>query len=159
MDKQQETFIEVTRKLNQEFDEAPIVYGSFGLERIIQKGIKAADIDILVRNELVQEKWGALKECIGGMGFILKREEEHEFERDEVIVAFAPETDVKWLTSGEPDKLPVVHESGARFRELSAEQYLELYEYLKEDSYRKKTGKAEKDKEKIQKIQEYIQEI
>ncbi|MDP2704139.1 MAG: hypothetical protein Q8P01_02865 [bacterium] len=158
MDKQYETFIEIARKLNQEFDEAPIVYGSFGLERIIKKGIKAADIDFLVKNELVQEKWSALKECIRGMGFILKREEEHEFERDGVIVAFAPETDVKWLTSGEPDKLIVANEDGARFRELTPQQYLELYEYLKEDSYRKQTGKAEKDKEKIRLIQEYLKE-
>lgn len=158
MDKQQETFIEVVKKLNQEFEETPIVYGSFGLERILQKGIKAADIDILVRNELVQERWDELKKCIEGMGFALKDEGMHELMRDGVIIAFAPETDVKWLTGGDPKTLSVTTEGEVRFRELTIYQYLELYEYLKEDRYRKETGKAERDKEKIQKIQEYIAE-
>ena len=126
-DKQHETFIEVAKKLNQEFNEVPVLYGSFGLERIIQKGIKAADIDILVRNELVQEHWDALKKCVEGMGFILKDEEEHEFERDGVRIAFAPETDVRWLTGGDPKTLNVTTIEEMRFRELTVEQYLELY--------------------------------
>ena len=91
------TFLEVASEFNKRFGEKPILYGSFGLERVISKDLKAEDIDILISDELMQNQWKELQECMENLGFTLYDAKEREFIRKGIMIAFAPESDFKKL--------------------------------------------------------------
>jgi len=146
-------FWEVARALNR-VNITPILFGSLGLYRAINKlERKVNDIDILVPDELIEKS--KLYEIMEQLGFVLKDEHEHEFERDGEIVAFGKANDLSNLAKVNPKDLEVIEENGVKFRKLSPEQYLMCYKYMLRDGYRQeKRGNA--DKEKIEFIEDYL---
>jgi len=134
----------------------PILYGSLGLYKSINKlERKVNDIDVLVPDEFTGKKWSKLCEIMERLGFILKDEHEHEFERDRELVAFGKANDLVRLAKVYPKDVEVIEENGAKFGKLSPEQYLMCYKFMLRDSYRQeKRGNA--DKEKIGLIEDYL---
>ncbi|MBI2098497.1 MAG: hypothetical protein HYT49_02435 [Candidatus Wildermuthbacteria bacterium] len=152
MEKKFEIFREVAEVLNKKLGVVPVLYGSLGLSRLVKETITVNDIDILVPDEFVGEKWGELKNVIEELDFELSDVSEHEFIRNGQKVAFAEYNnlaDVN-LTIGD---LKQSEENGISFYELNLEQYLAVYCYCLHDGYRQ-TKHA--DKEKIALIERYI---
>ena len=150
-----EIFLEVAEALNKSFQVVPILYGSLGLYRVIQRPGTVNDIDILVPDEFVNDKWENLIELAESLGFKLKDEHEHEFERDRKLVAFATELDLAKMANVKPDDLKISIVDGVKFKELSPEQYLEIYQLMLRDNYRQeKRGTA--DQEKIALLKENL---
>ncbi len=150
-----ETFLEVAKELNNFFNITLILYGSLGLYRIIGEHGKVNDIDVLVPEEFVNTKWKELVVFMKGLNFELKNKKEHEFVRGENVIAFARDDDLISMANIDPNLLKISKVRDVWFKELSAEQYLNLYQLMLRDNYRQeKRGKA--DKIKIKLIKEFL---
>lgn len=150
-----EIFLEVAKALNESFSIIPILYGSLGLYKIIGEHGKCNDIDILVSDEFINERWNELINLMERMRFKLKDEHEHEFIRDSEIVAFAKQDDLIKRINLYPNDLIVYNINNVKFKELSVKDYLSVYRLMLRDDYRQeKRGKA--DQEKIDLIEKYI---
>jgi len=148
-------FLEVAGELNKSFEIIPILYGSLGLNRVIEENGTVNDIDILVPNEFVDGKWDELIETMNRLDFKLKNEHEHEFIREGKIIAFATNLDLVEMAGIRPEDLKISKESGIEFKELTPVQYLNVYQFMLRDSYRQeKRGTADKDK--ITLIKKYL---
>lgn len=147
-------FLEVSRILNK-FNIIPILYGSLGLYRVIHRFGKVNDIDILVPAEFLNQKWRDLINSMENLGFKLKDKHEHEFIRDGEIVAFGDEKDLPEYSQIDVKTLKMSEINNVRFKELSPEQYLAVYQFMLRDQYRQeKRGKA--DLKKIDLIKKYM---
>ena len=148
-------FLEVAGALNKSFDITPVLYGSLGLYRVIQASSVVNDVDVLVPHKFVNDEWEKLVDFMKGLGFRLKDEHEHEFEREREFVAFAAGLDLVEMIGIQPGELKISDIDGVRFKELSPEQYLKLYQFMLRDNYRQeKRGTA--DQEKIALINKYL---
>jgi len=147
-----EIFREIAEVLNKKLGVVPVLYGSLGLSRLIKENITINDIDILVPDEFVGEKWGELKKIVEKLGFELSDVSEHEFIRNGQKIAFAEYNNLADvdLTIGD---LKQSEENGISFYELNLEQYLAVYRYCLHDGYRQT---KHSDKEKIALIERYI---
>ena len=148
-------FLEVAKALNREYNMVPILYGSLGLNRLIGEFGPAGDIDILVPPRYIQEDWPKFRIFIERLGFILKDEHEHEFERDGIRTAFGNEYELKTFTGIDYENLEIEELKGARFKRLNAEQYLRVYELMGRDNYRVKKRGSE-DLDKLRRIREFL---
>src|SRR3989344_1574363 len=150
-----EIFLEVAKELNKE-DIVPILYGSLGLCMVIGEFKEASDIDFLVPGNIITKDWRKAISLMEKIRFNLKDEKEHEFERENKIVAFGNEKDLKDMSNINPEEIKVTEINGVKFRELSPEQYLCVYEFMLRDGYRQeKRGKD--DQEKISLIKNYLE--
>jgi len=154
-EKKFEVFLEVARKLNDFFNVIPILYGSLGLYKIIGEYSECSDIDILIPDEFVNERWDELIDLMEKMGFKLKDEHEHEFIRGSEIVAFAKQDDLIKRIELDPNKLTVSNINNIKFKELLIKNYLSEYRLMLRDDYRQKKRKKA-DQEKIDLIEKYI---
>lgn len=151
-----DTFLEVSRLLNKKLDIIPVLYGSLGLNRAIGEFGGVNDADVLIPDPFINERWSETFDLMKSVGFELKDLKEHEFTKNGNIIAFAGESDLSKLTGVRGEDLNTVEVNGAKFKELSPEQYLVLYQALSQDSYRQKQ-KGEADKKRIILIQEYLE--
>lgn len=151
-----EIFIEVAKGLNKTFSVAPIITGSLGLCRIIGDFKEAEDIDIWVPREFIDTKWAETINFMKGLGFELKDEHEHEFSRQGEIVAFGSDADLAAQAKISPDTLDISEVDGAKFKEFTAQQYLDIYKLMLRDNYRQEK-KGKNDQQKIKLIEEYIE--
>jgi len=150
-----EIFLKVAREFKKSFNVILILYGSFGFSRAIGEFGKVNDIDVLVPNNLIKERWGELINFMQSLGFKLKDEHEHEFIKNGEIIAFGKKEDLSELAKINPDNLKTSKVGGVEFKELSAEQYLVCYQSMLRDEYRQeKRGTADKDKIKL--IEEHL---
>jgi len=148
-------FFKVAKALNNKLDEVPVLYGSLGLYRIIGEQGQCSDVDLLVADEFTGLRWPELIELMESLGFQLQDEHEHEFVKQGESIAFGLASDLVNKADISPDKLNVSEVNGVRFKELSAENYLTVYQLMLRDNYRQeKRGKA--DTIKIEKIKEYL---
>ena len=140
-------FLEVAGELNKSFKVTPILYGSLGLYRVIRESGTVSDVDILVPNEFVKEEWSELVALMRRLNFELKDKHEHEFIREEKIVAFATNLDLVERAGIRPEDLKISRENDVEFKELTPEQYHSVYQFVSGDSYRQeKRGTTDKDK-------------
>lgn len=148
-------FLEVAKELNKK-GVIPVLFGSLGLMRIIGEFKKAGDIDVLVEKELIGKKWLDFIKTMKSLDFRLQNEKEHEFLRNNKIIAFADVNDLLKFDIN-CDHLKVSEEKGVKFKELSVHDYLVCYQKMLRDQYRQeKRGKD--DQEKIKLIKEFIRE-
>ena len=148
------TFLEVVKMINNTFKINPILYGSLGLNLCIGEEKVSADIDIVVPDELIRRKWPELISLMERLHFELKNEHEREFARGEMKIAFARESDLYKLVGINPESLERVKINTARFKVLSANQYLQVYSLMEEDKYRKERRGS--DQEKVVRIKEFL---
>lgn len=148
-------FLEIAEELEEKFSLSSILYGSLGLSlRIGELGKICEDIDILITDEYLNEKWNELKDLMQTKGFNLYNEKEHEFKRENDIIAFGKESNLTTLTKINKHELEVVEIGHIKFLLPTAEQYLKIYRLSKKDKYRK--PKLKSDAEKTSLIKKYL---
>lgn len=112
-----EIFLKIAKELNKKLGVTPVLYGSLGLSVLLRVPLQINDIDILVPERFVSDKWVDLCELMKGFNFGVKDEKEHEFEKGSEIVAFAS-TDVLADVKLTVDNLREKAIDGATFKEL-----------------------------------------
>lgn len=141
-------FFENAKLIYEKFGIVPLMYGSIGLEYLTGENLCADDIDILIPDIHLNDRWGEFETFLSSAGYNLYDEDEHTFCKDGVFYSYAS---LEELESFAGIRLSDIEErslEGIRFRLLSLQQYLEVYDASSKDGYRINIRKK-KDYEKI----------
>lgn len=154
MDKYKE-FLRITKHLNSELNVIPVLYGSLGLSKIIQKDLNSEDTDILVPHKYISSDWEKLVKTLDKISYQLVNEKEHEFVCLKNKIGIAFEEDLFPFAKVDYKKLNTITDNDAKFKMLNINQYKKVYEASKTDSYRLQKNNK-KDLEKIQLIDSFF---
>ncbi len=150
-------FLRIAGRLNDQLEVTPLLFGSLGLEQRLHADLSADDIDILVPEAFLAERWRDLSAVMEEDGYVLCDADEHEFERDGLSAAFAALESLAPFAGVDLAKIPAVEEAGVRYLLLGLEDYLKVYTASSKDGYRKNT-KHKNDSEKIERIKRALAE-
>lgn len=149
-------FLKNAKELNDNFGIIPLLYGSLGLEIITKENLNSDDIDILIPDEYVRKnKWEELKQFLESNGYKLIDEHEHTFIKDNIKYSYSYIEDLEPFANILIDSINTYESKGIKYKLLSLEQYLKVYERSSLDGYRI-NKKEKKDNEKIKLIKEKI---
>ena len=151
-------FLELAQTLKNAFGIVPLLYGSLGLEYLFGIDLQSDDVDILIPNLVLTDRWPEFKLLFEQMGYVLVDESEHTFNVGEHSVSFAQIEDLHSFADILISDLRTVSHDNISFLLLSAEQYLRVYEASSRDGYRIHNRKK-KDFEKILLLKEYIKKM
>lgn len=128
-------FLEIAKILNK-FEIVPVLYGSLGLYCKIGEFGKSSDVDILIPDNFLKEKWTDIIDFMESIGFKIINEKEHEFVREDEFVAFGHQEDLIKKCNIHKGDLEERNIGGIKFKELSPDQYLLVYNFMLRDKYR-----------------------
>lgn len=142
--------IETLKELNIK----PVVYGSFGVSNYLGHFKIFEDIDLLVENEFINQRWEEFKKFLKSKGFNLIDEREHEFELGGKKVGFASK-EILIRDKIIDDYLELIQYKNLDVLTLAPESFLKAYRFSEKDGYRINT-RNKKDKDIIEKLETYI---
>ncbi len=146
-----ELFLINAKLLFKEFGVKPLLYGSLGLEVLLQKDLLSDDIDILIPNAVLCDKWEYFKTFMESNGFTLIDLHEHTFIKDNVKYSYA-------CIDGLNDYAGIDSICESEYHlSLTLYDFLKVYEASLKDGYRQ-DKKNKKDSEKIDIIKKALQE-
>ena len=148
-------FFENAKIISDKFGIEPLLYGSVGLEYLTKENLGSDDIDILIPEIFIKERWDEFKNFLENCGYVLFDENEHTFEKGGVYYSYAKIDDLFDFAGIKISEIETLEENGVCFKILSLEQYLKVYLASEKDGYRINTRKK-KDFEKIEFIKEHI---
>ena len=145
-------FFENAKLLYDRFGIVPLMYGSLGLEYITNENLNADDIDILISEIFITDRWNELKDFLISEGYVLTDEHEHTFLRDGVTYSYADIEDLESFAGIRMKDIEMREADGVNFLMLSLEQYLVVYQKSSKDGYRVNV-RQKKDADKIRFIE------
>lgn len=151
-------FLKIAKELNKQFNVKPVLFGSLGIYRSINKmGQKTNDVDILLPEKYFNEKSEKLELMMNKLGFVRKRKGKKSFDfiLKNQIISFSKPNDLVRVIKSKLNNLKETRKNGAVFKEVLPLQYLSFYEYLLKNIYRQKKRKGA-DREKIAMIKNYL---
>ncbi|MDR2360390.1 MAG: endonuclease III domain-containing protein [Oscillospiraceae bacterium] len=150
-------FVAICGKLTEKFNITPLLFGSLGLQRRLNLDLHPDDIDVLLPEKIMTERWQELLELAEQSGWALIDLREHCFEKNGARIAFAA-NDLKEYAGINTSETDTISDSGAEYQLLTLPQYLSVYEKSLTDDYRqgKKQGK---DREKISLIRKALSKL
>lgn len=149
-------FLCIAKTLNKKLDIVPLLFGSLGLEQRLHTNLNADDIDILIPEVFLHDKWESIVEVMNNDGYALYDLHEHAFERSGLSIAFASIEDLTPFAGVDLTGIPIIEETGVRYYLLDLQDYLKVYKASSKDGYRK-NFKNKKDEEKIELINKAIE--
>lgn len=149
-------FWENARLLSEEFKIIPLLYGSLGLEYLTGENLNADDVDILIPQVYLSDKWDNFRAVLEDNGYVLVDEHEHTFEKYGVHCSYASMEELKTFADISADEIRTITAEGVDFRVLTLQQYLKVYSASSKDGYRKDV-RNKKDAEKIALIRKYLE--
>ena len=153
-----QAFFETAKLLNDKFEIVPLMYGSLGLEYITGENLNADDIDILIPKVFINERWKEFANALENEGYVLIDEHEHTFEKNNIHYSYAQLEELEQFAGISVAEIKKVCKKDVRFRVLSLEQYLKVYQASAKDGYRIQV-REKKDHEKIAFIEERMGKI
>ena len=148
-------FFENVKLLADMFEIIPLMYGSLGLEYITNENLNSDDIDILIPDIFVNERWNEFKNVLTENGYVLIDEHEHSFLKDRVCYSYASFEELESFAKINLSDIGCKSDLGVNFKVLSLEQYLKVYTSSFKDGYRINVRKK-KDADKILFIQKHL---
>lgn len=145
--------LEILKELNTK----PVIYGSFGVANYLGDFKDFEDIDILIEDEFVNNKWEEFGKLFESKGFSLINEKEHEFELNSKKVGFASK-DILIRDKIINDYSELVQYKNKDALTLTPESFLKAYQFSVKDGYRINT-RGKKDKDIIEKLDNYIEKL
>lgn len=145
-------FFKNAKLLNVEFNINPLMYGSLGLEYISNINLNSDDIDILIPEVYLNDKWQEFKQFLENNGYILYDEHEHTFIKNNVCYSYASIEELKDFAGIKIEEIDNKKINNISFKILSLSQYLNVYKKSITDGYRINT-RGKKDSEKIKIIE------
>lgn len=137
-----------------EFKIKPIIYGSFGVANYLGNFKKFEDIDILIDDEFLNNRWEEFQKLLEKNNFNLIDEKEHEFELDGKKVGFASK-DILIRDKIINDYSELVKYKNEDALTLTPEDFLEAYKFSIKDGYRINT-RNKKDEDIIKGLEAYL---
>lgn len=141
-------FFENARLLNESLGIIPLMYGSVGLGYITGESLNSEDIDILIPEAFLKERWNEFKTILAENGYALADEHEHAFEKNGICYAYASIEELEAFAGVKLTEIATESENGSTFKKLTLEQYLEVYTASSKDGYRINV-RQKKDNEKL----------
>lgn len=141
-------FLHIAEILNARLHVIPLLFGSLGLEQRLHTNLNADDIDVLIPEAFLNEKWNNIVEIMTENGYLLYDVHEHAFEKSGLSIAFAAMESLAPFAGVDLAKIPVVEDAGIRYYLLDLQDYLKVYTASSKDGYRKNI-KNKNDKQKI----------
>ncbi len=134
----------------------PVLYGSLGLYQIIEPLGTVDDIDFLVKEVWITDKWDELRSCLEKYEFKLEDEHEHEFSHPlfSSKIAFGSIEESGRHSGLNLEKARLV-QGKIKYYTLTAQQYLSAYKACLKDDYRQ-GKKGDADIQKIKALEEYL---
>lgn len=132
----------------------PIIYGSFGVATYLGNFKDFEDIDLLIEDGFVSDRWIEFKKFLELNGFNLINEKEHEFESEGKKVGFASK-DILIKDRIIDDFSKLVQYKNKDAFTLTPEDFLKAYKFSVRDGYRIDT-REKKDNSIIEKLEIYI---
>ena len=148
-------FLRLASILNTQLEIIPLLFGSLGLEQRLQMDLQPDDIDILIPEIYLAEKWPCIMHIMADSGYTLYDLHEHAFEKDGISVAFAPIESLAPFAGIGLAKIPIVTEMNCRYYLLDLPDYLKVYTASSRDGYRQQK-KNKNDRQKIHLIQQAL---
>ena len=148
-------FFENAKVLYDKFGIVPLMYGSLGLEYITNENLNADDIDILISEIFITDRWNEFKDFLISEGYVLIDEHEHTFQKNNISYSYASIEELKSFTGIELSDIEQRCSNGIKFKLLSLEQYLKVYRASAKDGYRI-TVREKKDNDKIAFIEKQL---
>ena len=142
--------LEILKKLNIK----PIIYGSFGVANYLGDFKDFEDIDILIEDEFINERWEEFRKLFEAREFSLINEKEHEFEFNGKKVGFASKN-ILIRDKIINDFSELIQYKNTNALTLTPEDFLKTYKFSVKDGYRINT-RGKKDKDIIKKLETYI---
>lgn len=143
-----EAFLRVARALNDALHIVPLLYGSLGLEQRLRQNLRADDIDILIPEVFLHDRWCEIVRVMSDLGYRLVDLHEHAFESGPIHCAFASLESLTPFAGVALSGIPIEEEHGVQYHLLSLEDYLKVYTASATDGYRKDV-KNKNDAQKI----------
>jgi hypothetical protein len=169
MNEKLSVFFDLAEKMNRKLSLIPMLFGSLGLQMLVDDELDPGDIDILVPQVYysLSQRWPDLLAFMQGEGYELADLHEREFRKGDLCVEFGA------IDGGEPGEVPSLETfanigaaecpvrvtGGAAYKLLTLEQYLKAYLSSSDDSYRHRgtaESKENKDQIKIKIIQKAL---
>ena len=144
-------FIHIAMFLNERLDIVPLLFGSLGLEKRLNRNLNVDDIDVLIPEIFLSGRWSCICALMNDDGYTLYDLHEHAFEKSGLSVAFGAIESLTAFANIDISQIPVIDESGIRYKLLSLDDYLKVYTASSKDGYRKNV-KEKNDAEKIELI-------
>lgn len=132
----------------------PVIYGSYGVANYLGDFKKFEDIDILIDDEFINEKWEEFKEIFESNNFILINKKEHEFELGNKKVGFASKN-ILIRDNIINNFSELIQYKNSQTLTLTPEDFLKAYKVSVKDGYRINT-RHKKDKDIIEKLEKYL---
>lgn len=133
----------------------PLMYGSLGLEYITGESLCADDVDILIPEKFITDKWDEFKGILISEGYILIDAHEHTFIKDGICFSYASIEELESFANINLSDIEQRVIDGIEFKVLSLEQYLRVYQSSVKDGYRVNV-RQKKDNEKITFIEKML---
>ena len=144
----QEMFFENAKLLYDKFEIIPLMYGSSGLEYLTDENLNADDIDILIPQIFLTERWNEFKSFLTSEDYVLIDEREHTFQKNGIEYSYASIEELEKFAKIPISDIEERYNNGIKFKLLSLEQYLTVYRESVKDGYRISI-REKKDKDKI----------
>lgn len=141
-------FLSVAARINEELQVSPLLFGSLGLEQRLHVSLNSDDIDVLLPERFLNGDWQQMITIMKNLGYMLQDEEEHEFVKGELRIAFASIENLEPFAGVDIKGIPLIRENGTSYYLLDLPDYLRVYEASSKDGYRKNV-KNKQDQEKI----------
>ncbi|MDE5605468.1 MAG: phosphoribosylanthranilate isomerase [Eubacterium sp.] len=148
-------FLQIAKELNEKLNIVPLLFGSLGLEQRLDVSLNAKDIDVLIPEEFLNEKWQYIVDVMNNNGYTLYDLHEHAFEKDGLSFAFASIESLTPFANIDISNIPIITEEGIRYFLLELQDYLKVYTASSKDGYRKNI-KNKQDQHKIDLINKAI---
>ncbi len=148
-------FLHIASLINQILDTTPLLFGSLGLEKRLNKNLDADDIDVLIPEMILNKSWNRLIDMMKKDGYRLCNEKEHEFIKNDIRVVFASVEGLVAFAQVDISSISLIEENGIRFYLLELDDYLKVYRASSKDGYRKNV-KNKQDQKKIELIEKEI---
>lgn len=131
-----EAFFENAKLLSKHFGITALMYGSLGLEYLTNTDLCADDIDILIPNIFLTDKWNEFRKLLEKNNYILADEHEHTFEKDRIHYSYAQIEELDDFAGIPISEIQAFEYDGIAFKLLTLDQYLKVYTASLADGYR-----------------------
>ena len=152
-----QAFLENAKLLWEGFGITPLLYGSLGLAYVTGEALHAEDIDILIPEVFLRERWEEFWALLEKNGYVLTDAHEHTFQKDGISVSYARLEELETFAGIGQADLTEIHDGGVRFYLMNLRQYLKVYTTSVQDGYRINV-RRKKDTEKIALIEGFLRE-
>lgn len=143
-----EEFLLIAKDLNIKLNIVPLLFGSLGLEQRLDMCLDAEDIDVLIPEKYLNEKWQYIVNIMVDNGYALYDLHEHAFIKNDISFAYASIESLIPFAGIDISKIPIINENDIRYFLLELQDYLKVYTASSKDGYRKNI-KNKQDNHKI----------